>query len=594
MLVSLYRTGPLRHRIRKGFVVAGPDRIVEAIAATPPELPRITGRRLTVQHSDRAAGVVWLDTGMLWLPDPDVRAELVRGLAEGAAVLAAAVRARGGQLLPGGWLGARGGPAWLCGDLHSVEIVSETQRELCTNLFRRYVPELIALSGRAAFSGARVDRTGSQRLADATDHLSTRYLASASREHLDRVKDSLRRDEGVSRLEHMDINPLGLPDEVANVTVRCVDAQLFMTDVLAQAMLVQAIAMQARQLERDGRRVPAMHQQLLDRNRSRAISAGLAGQFEEESGNRGERGRPARGPQSAKNTATSARERVLRLVESHVREFQAMRATPAELAPITVGLTIAGSHPLAVRNENDLLGSWARTPSTLPALDRPQQLLDDPGPLCRDHLTEANTARYPGATALAQVYWAQRLKPRPPRPKASRLDAKQAASPARQRPKHSAPPARPDRSVALFTALEQEGVSAAMATEALLAYVSDGGQPNLIPALRRVPPERAKQLRRVLRPARALTRETSSVAFTWDEGPAGEAFRLAGREGRAMLSLRVPAQSREEAAAAVRGQLVQPPPGVRLLLINDAMFRGESGEQRAVLEVVIVGMGGSS
>src|SRR5205823_1712999 len=108
------------------------------------------------------------------------------------------------------------------------------------------------------------------------------YLASASQTHLSRVRDSLRRDEGVSRLELMDINPIGLPDLIPNVAVRCLDAQILPATVLAHAILVQALAMRARLLEREGRRVPAVAQHVLDRNRSRAISTGLASSFDEE------------------------------------------------------------------------------------------------------------------------------------------------------------------------------------------------------------------------------------------------------------------------------------------------------------------------
>ncbi|BCJ51935.1 hypothetical protein Asp14428_34100 [Actinoplanes sp. NBRC 14428] len=77
MLVSFSRTGPLRHRILKGFVVVADDpAAVIAAALRRPDLGP-----LRPYTSDRAPGAVWLDTGMVWLTDPVARARLRRALA---------------------------------------------------------------------------------------------------------------------------------------------------------------------------------------------------------------------------------------------------------------------------------------------------------------------------------------------------------------------------------------------------------------------------------------------------------------------------------------------------------------------------------
>ncbi|AGL18920.1 hypothetical protein [Actinoplanes sp. N902-109] len=567
MLVSIARSGPLRHRILKGFVVAAADpaAAVEAVRFNAGDL---AGLRLVT--SERAPGVLWLDTGMVWLSDPDARTDLRQRLAAGAVALAAVVRAAGGRLVPAAWSGAGAGGTWLCADLHAVETVTDTQRELCTNLLRLWVPELVALTGRAAFGGTRIERHGSRRLADAGDHLATRYLASAGATHLSRVRDSLRRDEGVSRLELMDVNPVGLADPVPNVVLRCVDAQILPATVVADAVLVQAMAIRARQMERDGRRVPAGEQRLLDRNRSRAVSGGLSAVMDTTE--------PGADRRRAAVRTVSARDRVLRMIDELTPQLQAMRVQADELAPLTLGLTVAGSHPGAVRSETDLLGRWAAAGTDLDRAD----FYADAAWLTQDHITAANTGAHPGATAVARAYWADRLAPRRTAP---------------QRPAGTGPGRRPARAGAtgrdsstreLFTALAADGLSAADVTKILAGYLTGGGDPDLLPALRGLPAERARTLRRLLRPARALTREIAEMPA--DLRPDGDAgvTRLARRDGRALLTVKIPGERRADAVAGARRHLAEPPAGLGVLLLTNAVYQDQDGGRRGTVELLLV------
>jgi len=93
MLVSFSRTGPLRHRILKGFVIAADD--PTAVTATVVARGVQLGP-LRLHTAGRSPGAIWLDTGMVWLTDPVARARLRRALGQGTASLAAAVRAAGG------------------------------------------------------------------------------------------------------------------------------------------------------------------------------------------------------------------------------------------------------------------------------------------------------------------------------------------------------------------------------------------------------------------------------------------------------------------------------------------------------------------
>ncbi|MEV4638078.1 hypothetical protein AB0J80_12075 [Actinoplanes sp. NPDC049548] len=561
MLVSFSRTGPLRHRILKGFVVAADDpaTVIAAVVARRPDLSP-----LRLYTNDRMPGAIWLDTGMLWLTDPVARTRLRQTLASGAATLAATVRAAGGRLVPGGWLGARGRADWLCPDLHAVETITDVQREICANLLRAWAPELIALTGQASFGGDRVHGAGSRRLADSGEHLSTRYLASASPRHLGRVRDSLRRDEGVSRLELMDVNPAGLADTVPNVAVRCIDAQLLPTTVLAHALLVQALAVEARKLERDGRRVPAVPQAVLDRNRSRAISAGLAATFDPLQ-DRSDKARRGRSDRARPDGPVPARERALALLEQVVPQLRAMRVMPDELAPVAFGLTLAGTHASAVRKESDLLRRWAQDGADL---DR-AEFFGDATWLERDHVTATNTQAYPGATALARSYWANRLRPAPRRA--------------------SAPPSpRRPSTDELFAKVGDERLSAREVTAALADYARGGGTADLLPALRKLPGDQAKAIRRTLRPGRASTRQSAAVPPDWEGDQAAEAKRLAGKDGRALLTVKLPAAQRDAAVAAARHHVRRPPDGLAVLLLTNAAYRDPAGGQCATIELLLV------
>ncbi|MFE6056743.1 hypothetical protein ACFQ6N_38905 [Kitasatospora sp. NPDC056446] len=132
MLVALYRSGPLRQRLAKGYAVVspsggapGPARLVEALLARPPRLPALpTGQPPVLRSSSRTPGALWFDTGRVWLHDPPARAAVAAVLAEAVAAVAGAVRAGGGLLVPSGWhrgAAARGparGPPVGRGDPH--------------------------------------------------------------------------------------------------------------------------------------------------------------------------------------------------------------------------------------------------------------------------------------------------------------------------------------------------------------------------------------------------------------------------------------------------------------------------------------------
>lgn len=371
MLVKLYREGALRQRIAKGYVIAGRNqgRALAALTSAPLPLPDVLGRPLVLRTASGAPGTLWLDTGAVWLYDPKTRKAAAHAIAEGVSTVARELARFDCMLLPSAYRGTEHmdhGDTWLCPDLHAVEVFGDVQRELCANLFRQYSPTLLALAGRTAYGGAGGGGQGSRRLAETPDQLTTRYMHSCSPAHLTRVTEELGRDEGVGRLEAMDVNPLGDPGlPMENVSLRLFDGQQLIATCMAHALLSQALAVRVRRLAREGRRVGSVRQALIDRNRSRAIAQGLTAAFETESRTGGRRN-DSDGERRPR--PIDASDATLRLLTDLLPEFAALDATSEELSPCSsaCGCTARTRPPCAMRTTLYCTGTGAaRVPPVL-------------------------------------------------------------------------------------------------------------------------------------------------------------------------------------------------------------------------------------
>lgn len=349
MLTQLYRFGPSRQQILKGFVVVGPQpkRALQQALATLP------GAQVDIRIDPRASHCVWVDTGMTWLHTPRARRACFSQMARRVQELARHVQQAGGQLLPSA---ARPSPneRWkdlVCGDEHVLETIDDNEKEVYCNLIREYLPLLIALTGRTGAGPEGIEPHASRRLSDSGQHLAARYFASVSPRHLDRVLQCLRRDEGVGRLDLLDIRPISGDEKGAgSVELRFTDAQILSSSTLAHAMLYQALLIRARRLTRGGRRVGNIPQSLIARNRSRAIAEGLQARFEE-----GDRGRGAKENSGSHGRFVAAREKLLELIEDLLPELQALEAEFAEIAPLVVGAGLRLMGHAGLQNENDML-----------------------------------------------------------------------------------------------------------------------------------------------------------------------------------------------------------------------------------------------
>ncbi|MER6031082.1 hypothetical protein [Streptomyces sp. NPDC001851] len=277
--MSLTRVGAARQALAKGLAVQGADRDMVMTAVERRGLPELGGERLLLLPHQRHRAVMRLVTPPAWWGTRAARAEGFDVLAQAIAAVADAARQAGGALtVPGVSLDGTAVPP--DGDLHRLETTDPVERELLYQLLRRHSPTLIALAGRGSFSpGGRRDRIGSRWLADSGEHLTAREIGPVTERHLERVYAELRRRDGISHLDRMDLAPA---EDGRTVLVRCLDAQATLAEVRAHMLLLDALALRARGQARKGQRQRPVRQDLLDDNRARAVAEGLRAVFIED------------------------------------------------------------------------------------------------------------------------------------------------------------------------------------------------------------------------------------------------------------------------------------------------------------------------
>jgi hypothetical protein len=386
MLLSLTRVGATRQSLGKAFAAFGAD----------PD--HLTGRieELPVASADDPPGLfaVWLESA--WLGTFAARELAFAKLARVLAGVNAAAGRGGGRIAPTG-ISLSGLPAVLGGDTHVIEVLSATEQEVLVNLLRTHVHALIAMTGRGvtAQTGAR-DRIGSRWLAESKSHVPTRYLASTQPEHLERVAAELRRRDGVSRLDRMDIAPGQTSDRTLTVTIRCIDSAASIAAARSHALVLAACALQARRLVRDGKRMGNTPQAQLANNRARAVAAGLRARFEMLDNSTA----------GGSSHTAQARDTVRRLLLDLRVELGNLEATAEELAPAILPVELPRLGLRGIATEEDLLArSAVRGDSALAASAYAGLVTTAPG----GQLLEAAKNAAPGRVAIMLGGWRSRL-----------------------------------------------------------------------------------------------------------------------------------------------------------------------------------------
>lgn len=525
MLTHLFRYGATRHRLRKGYVVSGPN--APAVIAGLGTVMASVGEPASAAVVDPTAPtVVWFDTGPVHVHTPAARAAVFARLsrmATAAATHAAQATPRC-LLLPNAVRPTRNDP-WprhLCPDFHTLETEHPTEQEVLCNLFRRHLPVLIAVFGRAGAGNDGVEPIGSRLLSESGRHLAARYLASVGPAHLARVNQALRRDDGIDSLAAMDVLPVSGPP-TSGVEVRAADGKALLSTAAAELLLYQALAMRARRVARAGDREPDVPQAVVERDRVRAIADGPAARLEvlppKPLGEWDGRPQPRTGWRA-----------FLDLIESLRYEFKALAATPDEIAPLVVGTGLRAVGVQGLATENDYLRDLYRQC----AAGRKELAAEVSGrctrytPATAGELTARNAELFAAPTQAVRDWWQSWLAaewPQPPLPV-----AKPPASPPR-------PPEPPPRAPApppklawfaqnFFDDTVRTGPKAALAVklDCLHRYLEAGGPMELGDVLATLPPPKSDRVWPWLLDGVPVF---GLAVPTWADGRAGEAAQAA-------------------------------------------------------------------
>ncbi|MCP2167448.1 hypothetical protein [Goodfellowiella coeruleoviolacea] len=405
MLVSLTRVGGARQRFDKAFAVLGVEPATMARAFAAAEF-RIGGKPAPVVPVEGTPGLFALRVPMSWLGSRPARDDLFADLADATRRLAEIARRTGGSLAAAG-IATTGHAGVLGGDVHVVEVLSPVEQEVLCNLLRSRVPALIAMAGRGVTGvGRPVDRTGSRWLAGSRSHLATRFLASTTDEHLDRVKAELRRRDGVAQLDRMDVSPNAEPDGTLTVVVRCLDAAATLAGARAHALVLGALATRARRMVRDGRRTGHEPQRLLEENRARAVADGLRARLAVEERGPARRGTGDDRGAPAEKRRRPARDVVRAMVTDVAVELRNLDASAEELAPVLLALDLPDLGVKRGSAEADLLAHWADG-GDAHLLARCVDALTDAAP--GGPLLAALDQTFPGRVAVVMGTWRKRI-----------------------------------------------------------------------------------------------------------------------------------------------------------------------------------------
>ncbi|HEY0757621.1 MAG TPA: glutamate-cysteine ligase family protein [Ktedonobacteraceae bacterium] len=173
-----------------------------------------------------------------------------------------------------------------CADVHQIEVFDEGEMERIYNLFRQFLPEILAISANSPIYRGSLKNIASYRMRENPQSFLPYYLSEFATTQIDRLKRIMRKDHALADLKLMDVNPLSgeellakqpiLRESAAAIELRFVDAQCSYSFVRAQIILFQAIAIYGRDLARQGRRLFTIKDQVIDLNKALAYKDGAS------------------------------------------------------------------------------------------------------------------------------------------------------------------------------------------------------------------------------------------------------------------------------------------------------------------------------
>lgn len=300
VLQNVTINGASRHRMRKGFLLVRQDgsmlenqvRSQIISAARQKELlerPLLADFMFEVSATD--PNVVEIVTPFHSVYTVNQRNAYIQKIATATLYLQKAAEAAHCQLIASGVNpfprtgDGKQAPSF-CADVHQIEIFDEGEMERIYNLFRQFLPEMLAISANSPIYGGSLKNIASYRMRENPRSFLPYYLSQFATTQIDRLKRMMRKDHALADLKLMDINPLNgeeflaiqpiLKKTAAAIELRFVDAQCSYSFVRAQVILFQAIAIYGRDLARQGRRLFTINDQIIDLNRALAYKDGAS------------------------------------------------------------------------------------------------------------------------------------------------------------------------------------------------------------------------------------------------------------------------------------------------------------------------------
>ena len=221
ILQKIILNGATRHRLEKGFFLVKEDgslvdhsfqehilRLARRKLATHPDLANFQ-----IHAGKEHPSLLTLTTPFLPVSNLHQRDLFIQNLATATDDILQCALERDGMLLAGGvnscFAESTGKPIALNADTHQIEMLDTGEIERIYNLFRQFLPELLAISANSSVYGAAVQQTSSLRMRHNPASFLPRYLSQFNTPQIDQLQRMLRKEYGLANVQQMDINPLG-------------------------------------------------------------------------------------------------------------------------------------------------------------------------------------------------------------------------------------------------------------------------------------------------------------------------------------------------------------------------------------------------
>jgi cold shock CspA family protein len=426
--------GASRHRLSKGFIIVSDsfspidasvrDRIIQTANQA------LTASGFVVESRLSHDSLIGLTTPFLPVYDVLQRDNFIKQLAKATSTLMQAARYSGNYRLIAAGVNpfvadSNNQVPALCADLHQIEVFDDGEIERIYNLFRQFLPELLAISTHSAVYGGTIQKDFSWRMRVNPASFLPRYLSQFSTENLDKLRNMMRKDYGLTDLQQMDVNPLAgdskkltennvslLSSNPAAAELRFVDSQSAYPFIRTQIILFQAIAMYGRSLARAGKRLPYMRDEVIDENKALAVQDGPGAILKPDEKFKKDKGRPGLSFHDEGNPerATTALLITLdRLLLPYLRELGCQYS---ELAPIILGAELRQAKRKCYANYAEYQKSlYYKYSSQFAAVFQQQteQLLNSSE---LDYVTDFNQHQYPELAKEIEQKWNDKLQGR--------------------------------------------------------------------------------------------------------------------------------------------------------------------------------------